>query len=77
MSVLEYSLKFTKLSKYAPLFVFDRRDEMNHFLMEMSDDFQEEFLSAMIHDNINISCLMVHAKEVEDAMAKRKSRYSK
>ena len=31
MSVLKYSLKFTKLSKYAPSFVFNPKDEMNNF----------------------------------------------
>ena len=38
MSVLEYSLKFSKLSKYAPCLVSDPRDEMNRFVMGMSDD---------------------------------------
>ena len=31
ISVNEYSLKFTKLSKYAPSFVFNPKDEMNNF----------------------------------------------
>ena len=38
MSVHEYSLKFTKLSKYAPSLVFDPRDEMSHFVMGVSND---------------------------------------
>ena len=38
MSVLEYSLKFTKLSKYVHSLVYNPRDEMNHFVTEMSDD---------------------------------------
>ena len=33
MSVLEYSLKFTKLSKYDISLVSDFRDVMNRFLM--------------------------------------------
>ena len=48
MSVLEYSLKFTKLSNYASSLVSDPRDEMKHFLMGVSNDFQEEFHSAII-----------------------------
>ena len=32
MSVHEYSLKFTKLSKYASSFVSYPRDEMSHFV---------------------------------------------
>ena len=31
----------------------------------------------MLHDNINISRLMVHARRVEEARSKRKSRYVK
>ena len=42
MSVHEYSFKFTKLSKYAPSLVSNPRDETSHFLIGVSDDFQEE-----------------------------------
>lgn len=38
MSVLAYSLKFTKYSKYDPFLVSKPRDEMSHFVMGMSDD---------------------------------------
>ena len=74
MSVHKYSLKFTKLSKYAPSWVSDPRDKMSCFVTGVSDDLQEEFHSAMLHDNMNIYCLMVHAQQVEDARSKRKSR---
>ena len=42
MSVLEYSLKLTKFSKYAPSLVSNPRDEMNLFVTGVSDDCQEE-----------------------------------
>ena len=32
-SVHEYSLEFTKLSKYAPSLVSDLREQMSHFVM--------------------------------------------
>ena len=73
MSVHEYPLKFTNLSKYAPSLVSDPRDEMSHFVTGVSDDLQEEYDSAMLHKNMNISRLMVHAKHVEEARARRKS----
>ena len=74
MSVLDYSLKFTKLLKYSPSLVSNSRDEMSHLLIGVSDDLKEECCSAMVHDNINISCLMVHYQQVEEARVKKKSR---
>ena len=77
MSVLNYYLKFTKLSKYAPSLVFDPRDEMSRFVMGGSDDLKEESHSAMLHENMNISRLMFHAQQVEETKSKRKSRDAK
>ena len=77
MSVHEYYLNYTKLSKYAPSLISDPRDKMSCFVTGVSDDLQEEFHSAMLHDNTNIYCLMVHAKYVEEVRAKRKSRDGK
>ena len=64
MSVQEYSLKFTKLSKYASFLVYHLRDEMTHFVAGASDDLEEECHAAMLHDNMDISRLMVHARQV-------------
>ena len=50
---------------------------MSHFATVVSEDLQEEFQSAMLHDNMNISHLMVHARRVEEARAKIKSRDAK
>ena len=60
--MLEYFLKFTKLSTYDPSLISNPRDEMSRFFMEVSDDLQEEFHSAMLHDNMKIACLMVHSQ---------------
>ena len=48
MHVHESSLKFTKLLKYAPLLVFDPRDEMSRFVTVVSDDLDEECQLAML-----------------------------
>ena len=74
MTILEYSIKFTQLSKYAPSLVSDPRDEINCFVTGVSDDLKEEYHSAILHDKMNISHLMVHAQQVKEERAKRKSR---
>ncbi|XP_069154338.1 uncharacterized protein [Solanum lycopersicum] len=76
-SVHEYSLEFIKLSKYAPSLVSDTREQMTYFVTGLSEDLQEECHSTMLNDNMNISHLMVHARSVEEARAKRKSIDSK
>ena len=40
--------------------------------MGLSDDLQEECHSVILHDNMTISRLMVHAQQMEDTRAKRK-----
>ena len=63
MSVHEYSLKFTKILKYAPSLVFNPRNQISCFVTGVSNNFQE-FHSAILHDNVNISRFMVHLKYV-------------
>ena len=65
MSVLDYSLKYTKLSKCAPSLVSHPTSEMSHFLKGVSNDLVEECRSAMLHVNMDISCLLVNAQHVE------------
>lgn len=43
MSILDYFLKFTKLSKYAHCLVSDLRDEMTYFVTGVLDDLKEVF----------------------------------
>ena len=59
-------LDVTQLSKYAPSLVSNRRDEMNRFVTGVSDDLKEECHLAMLHENMNISHIMVHAKHLEE-----------
>ena len=42
MSVEEYSLKFTMLSRYVPSLVSNPRDEMNRFVTGFADLVKEE-----------------------------------
>ena len=59
-SVHEYSLEFIELSKYALSLVSDPRDQISRFVIGVLADLQEECQSSMLHDNMNISQLMVY-----------------
>ena len=50
---------------------------MSLFLKGVSDDLVEECHSTMLHDNMNISHLMVHAQQVEYSRLKRKNTKAK
>ena len=47
---------------------------MNHFVTGVSADLQEVLHSAMLHNNMNISRLMVHLRMVEESRDNTKSR---
>ena len=55
MSVKEYDLKFTLLSKYAPSLVANPRDLMNCFMMGVSELVEEEWRTPMLVDDLNLS----------------------
>ena len=73
LSVLNYSLQFTKFFKYVPSFVSNPRDEMCCFLTRVSYDLVEEFNLAMFHDNMNISHLVEYAQQLQETRLRRKS----
>ena len=50
---------------------------MNRFVKGVSDNLQEEFHLAMLHDDMKILHLMVHSQQMEEARAKRRSRDAK
>ena len=60
--MVKYSLKFTKLSKYAPSLVFEQRNEMIGCVTLVPDNLQEECYSTILHENMNIYRLVVHAQ---------------
>ena len=60
-----------------PFSWFPILDTNEPFVAGLSEYLQEECHSVMLHDKMNISRLMVHARRVEEAWFKRKSRDSK
>ena len=61
MSVEEYSLKFSMLSRYFPYLMSNPRDEINHFVMGVADLVREEYRTAMLHYDMTLARLMVYA----------------
>lgn len=62
MNVREYSLKLTKLSKYAPLLVVDPHARMNKFMSGVSDLVLQECHIAMMVKDMDISHLMTYVE---------------
>ena len=77
MSVKEYSLKFIKLSQYSSSLVTDDRDEISHFIMGVYEELEKECHASMLHVNMDISRLMVHAHHVEDSLIRKNNREAK
>ena len=74
MSVQEHSLKFIKLSKYASSLVTNSRDKMSHFVTGVFNDLVEECHATMLHNDMDLSHLLVHSQQVEESWLMRKNR---
>nr|XP_025887991.1 uncharacterized protein LOC112941867 [Solanum lycopersicum] len=55
--------KTAYLERYATSLVSTRRNEISRFLTGINGDLQEECRAAMLHDNMDLSRLMVHVKQ--------------
>ena len=71
MSVEEYSLKFTMLSRYGPSLVSNSGDEMSRFVTGVTDLVNEEFHTAMLRNDMNLLRIMVYAQYIEESKLSR------
>ena len=62
------------LSKYVSSFVSNSRDEISRYVTGMSKEIEEECCAAMLHDNMNLYRLMVHAQQVEENRLRKRNR---
>ncbi|KAH0652537.1 hypothetical protein KY289_030215 [Solanum tuberosum] len=66
MSVHEYSLKFTKLSRYAPEMIADMKSRMSLFVVGLSPQSSKEGKAAMLIGDLDLARVMIHIQQVED-----------
>lgn len=71
MSVREYSLKFTNLSKYTPLIVADPRARMRKFISEMVP---KECKTIMLVKEMYISHFVTYVEKIEQEKLRVNSR---
>ena len=53
------------------------RDEMSRFVAGVSEDLEEEYRAVMLHDNMDLGRLMVHAQQVQESRRRKRGREGK
>ena len=77
MSVREYSLKFTKLSKYAPSLVVDPRVKMSMFMSGVSTLVIHGCRTDVLYKQMDLPRLMTYAAQIEEDKLKDLARDNK
>ena len=74
MSVEEYSLKFSMLSRYAPSLVSNARDEMSFLVTGVADIVREECRTTILHDDMTLARLMAFVQSIKESKLRRMDR---
>ena len=77
MSVEEFSLNITLLSKYAPYLVANPWDEISRLLTGVYNFVNEECDTTIHHSDMTLSRIMVYAQYIEESKPCRRGRYFK
>ncbi|XP_015075485.1 uncharacterized protein LOC107019531 [Solanum pennellii] len=75
LSVHEYGLNFTQLSRYAPEMVKDMRSRMSLFVSGLGCASSKEGKAAMLIGYMDISRLIVYVQQVEEEKLRNKEEY--
>ena len=60
-------MKFVEHSNYVSSLVENSRDEMSKFVTGVWEDLVDDCQAAMLHDNMDLGRLMVHAQQVQES----------
>ena len=74
MSVEEYFLKFTLLSKYVSSLVSNLRDEMSRFIIGVSNLVKEECCTKILHGDMTLSRLIEYVQSIGESKLGRRGR---
>lgn len=77
MGVGEYSLKFTKLSKYALFMIADLRSRMSKFFFGVLELVTKECKTSMLVKELDIFYLMTYAEQIKEEKLRESAKVSK
>ena len=60
-------MKLSSLSRFSQSLVSNPRDEMSRFVTRVADLLKEECHTAMLHDDMTLSRLMVYGQSIDDS----------